>query len=287
MSGGDKRRDGLAWRVDVAKRVLRWFSLRSVSPPDPNVAGRRGVAGAEPEENALERTARALSEFVIRVALLPLTALMTSPGDLIRVGRSGSYKPLPSPFLLALVTGVLVSGVTSALLTPEVLQSRQTKALVSSVAKFYDDMDGLESIVYAIPYLAFLWGLAGAISLLMWRGLRNAHAVFVGLSLSLGAIIEVATLRIVVGLLVTPPKLRAKAGFAFDFSSIDMPVLVGLVVFATILGWKLVRFVFLLQGQSKAPWLGAVAAAALAFLAVVSTGLASVLATHWIVLGFR
>lgn len=287
MAGGDSSGSGLGSALNAARRILRWFSLRSVSPPDVNAAGRRGAAGAEPEENALERTARALSEFVIRVALLPLTVLMTSPSDLVRVSRSGSYKPLPSPFLLALVTGVVVSGVTSALLTPEVLQSHQTKALVSSVAKFYDDMDGLESIVYAIPYLAFLWGLAGAISLLMCRGLRNAHAAFVGLVLSLGAIIEVATLRIVIGLLVTPPKLRAKTGFAFDLSSIDMPVLVGFAAFAVILGWKLVRFVFLLQGQSKAPWLGAVAAAALAFFAVVSTGLASVFATHWIVLGFR
>lgn len=284
MAGGDKKRDGMAWPVTAARRFLRWFSLRSVSPPDVRAAGRRGPSRDEPEENALERTARALSEFVIRVALLPLTALITSPDDLIRANRSGNYRPLPSPFLLALVTGVVVSGVTSALLTPGVLQSGETKKLVNAVAKFYDNMDGLESIVYAIPYLAFLWGVAGAISLLMWRWLRNAHAAFVGLSLCLGAIIEVAALWIVAGLLFSPPR---KAGSWLDLSSIDIPLLIVLGTFAMLLGSKLVRFVFLLQAQSKSPWLGAVAAAALMFFTVVSSGLASVFATHWIVLGFR
>lgn len=290
MKGGDPKRNGVA-PLGALTRFLRRFRLRPMFQPESGASGRRKPGrtehpATEPEENALERTARALSEFVVRVAALPLTLLMATPSDLMRANNMGNYRPLPSPFLLALVTGVVVSGVTSALLNPEVLQSRQTKTLVNSVAKFYDDMDGLESVVFAIPYLAFLWGLAGAVSALMWRGLRSAQALFVGLSLSLGAIMELAAVRVVLGLWLAAPKPHAKAGAAFDLTNANLPVLVGTGAFAVVLALKLVGLVFLLQRQSRSPWVGAVAAAALAFFAVVTSGLASVFATHWIVAGF-
>lgn len=282
MSGAGER-GGAGAMIRALGRRLRGMALPPVSQPVRKPA--RGQPAFEHEENALERTARALSEFVVRVVALPLTILLVAPSALVRAFNTGSYRPLPSPFLLSVVTGVVVSGVTSALLSPEVMQTQQTKALINSVGKFYDNMDGLESVIFAIPYLGLLWVLAGAISLAMGRGLRSAHILFVGLALSLGAIIEVAALCIITGLWTARGK-GEKFALAFDLTAIDPPVLIGLSALSAILAYKLVRLVFILQVQAKSAWIGAVLAAAMVAFVVVAVGLGSALSVHWIVAGF-
>ena len=69
----------------------------------------------EAPENPFEAPARGLSEFFIRAVILPVTLLFTKPSAIVRAAETGAYRPLPSPFLLALITGVVVSGVTSNL----------------------------------------------------------------------------------------------------------------------------------------------------------------------------
>lgn len=216
--------------------------------------------------NALEGSARALSEFVVRAAVLPVTFLLAKPSDLVEAHRSGEYKQLPTPFLLALVTGLLVSGVIGSLDNLDFGTGIVGSEFFRKAFEFYGSMDGAQALLFAVPFMAAVWLLAGLVSLLMFRGLSLAEPLFAGFAYSLAAIAEVAAVGIVVSLWWPNP--------AFQDASSQLPLLAVFVVFALIVGIKLVRLVFALRGaeEKSTPLFAAVAAAIPALAVVVLAG---------------
>jgi tetratricopeptide (TPR) repeat protein len=229
-------------------------------------------AGPHPEysENALEASARALSEFVVRAAVLPITLLLAKPSHLARGHETASgYKPLPTPFLLALVTGLLVSGVTGSLATSlnsGVMGGENGASFFRSVFDFYREMDGAQAILFAVPFMAFVWLAAGIVSFVMARGLKNAEPLFATFSYCLAAIAEVAAIGIAVSFL-----------WPHSASSALAPgLLLGFVAYAAILAIKLVRVVLVLRKSQSSPLvmslIASVPAAALVLLVGVGGG---------------
>lgn len=215
------------------------------------------------EENALETSARALSEFVIRVAVLPVTLLLAKPSALAHAHTTGNYRPLPSPFLLALVTGVVVSGLTSNI-SEWGFNREGSEDFTKAIFNFYGEMNGLDSVLFALPYMALVWFAAGLISGAMWRGVRSAQPLFAGLALCLGAIVEVAVIVILVGIVLRPQSSAV--------NNVVMYIMFGFVLFALILAIKVVRLVFVLRRENRSSWVGAVVAAVPTLFILVLSG---------------
>lgn len=229
-----------------------------------------------PGDNQFEAWARALCQFVIRALILPVTFVFTKPSAMLRAVETGEYRPLPSPFLLALITGIVLSGVTSSV--PKlfnattgadgVVQEAGNAAFFGAVIGFYRDMNAIETILFAVPYILVLWLFAGLISFCMWRGIRTAEALMTALSLSLSALIELVIITSVVSLLLA-------SAFQFDLStaistgesvttdSLNNVVLVmaGVVgLYTLILAFKLVRLIFAIRKERGSPIFGAIIA---------------------------
>lgn len=222
-------------------------------------------ADGEYNANALEASARALSEFVVRAAVLPVTFLLAKPSDFAEAHKSGDYKQLPTPFLLALVTGLLVSGVIGSLDNLDFSSGIVGSEFFRKAFEFYGSMDGAQALLFAVPFMAAVWLLAGLVSLLMFRGLSLAEPLFAGFAYSLAAIAQVAAVGIVISLWWPNP--------AFQAASSQFPLLAVFVIFALIVGVKLVRLVFALRGgESSAPLLATMAAAVPALSVVVLAG---------------
>ncbi len=152
------------------------------------------------DHDMLEPSARALSEYIVRIALLPVTLLMIKPREIARVVEAGSYKPLPPPFLLTFVTGVAASGVMSNIgllfTTVETVGDNSVsgtgpEAFVSAVMASFRDADGVKALIFAIPYIAAIWIFSGIVSFFMGRRFRNVEPLFAFLSFTVAAIVEI------------------------------------------------------------------------------------------------
>lgn len=252
-----------------------------------------------PAENAFESSARALAEFVIRAAILPITLLLTKPSALARAAASGQYRPLPSPFLLALIVGIVISGVTSnldkvgglfqrpeAVVTepvatdpgaaadpgapasetgaetgaPAVTSPQAPPDFLKAVTEFYLHMDGVKAILFALPTIFGLWIAAGLISFFMLRGVRSAEILFAAFSLALAAIVEIIIVMVATSLILTS---ESAAVLAF--------ILIAFGVFVLIVASKLIRLLFVIRKESGSMLIGAWVASlvSLAFVVVI------------------
>lgn len=220
---------------------------------------------AKAEENALEASARALSEFVIRAALLPITLLFMKPSVILKSTQTGNYRPLPSPFLLSLVTGVMISGLTSNLGKLDEGDDRTAAyaGFLEAVTQFYAGTDGVRAILFALPFIAALWVAAGLTSILMGRGLRLVNPLFSAFALCAAAIIAVAA--IVFGVALT---------WSSDLSAIGPYVVYAVAAIALIYASKCVRLILALREGSPASWIGASAASLFALCAIGLLGAA-------------
>lgn len=239
--------------------------------------GREAVRDAESQ---FEGAARALSEFVIRTAVLPFTLLMTKPSALARAAAEERYRPLPSPFLLALVTGVVISGVVSALFNAFSSEAgggqrgdEFTQRMVDAFASFSVETDGMKAVLFSLPYLAFIWLAAGLVSLAMWRGVKNVSPLYGCFSLCISALIEVAAITAALALLL-PPGAMNDAGpvLAYAFAA-----------FALLLTVKLIRLIFVLRKNDGSSWIGAGIAVIPALLLMVIASAAVTATTYGIV----
>ncbi|MGQ0531728.1 MAG: tetratricopeptide repeat protein [Caulobacteraceae bacterium] len=228
-----------------------------------------------PADNAFESWARSLCEFVIRAAILPVTLFFTKPSALLRATETGEYRPLPSPFLLALITGVVMSGVTSNIskfrLEPEPAEAGAaaggdalgaSSEFLRGVVDFYMSMNGVNTILYAIPYVFVLWAMSGLISLSMFRGIRTAEALMTAISLSLSALVELTILLVGVSLVVNESEQTLVAVLT-----------VGFLVYTLVIAIKLIRFLFVIRKERGSHLIGAIFAAFPALLIVSLAGL--------------
>lgn len=221
------------------------------------------------EENVFEASARSLSEFVVRAAVLPFVLPFSKPSQILRSSQTGNYRPLPSPFLLALVTGVVASGVTSALYGG-VLMTRDRNAsgaFFDAIAEYYAQADGIKAVLFALPYVASLWIVAGLVSILMARGMKSAEPIFAGLALCVAAIIELAGIAMLVCLMwpgLIKLSIEAWAG------------VIG--IYTLILTVNLIRFVFALRKEANSSGVAAgLACVPIALSLLVLTGFSAYL----------
>lgn len=220
---------------------------------------------SEREQNdLLEPSAKALSEYIVRIALLPLTLMMTKPREIARVIETGSYKPLPPPFLLTFVTGIAASGVLSNIgllfTTVEMLAeggSARTgpEAFVAAVIASFRDADGVKAIIFAIPYIATMWIFSGIVSFFMGRGFRDVEPLFAFLAYAVAAITEIGIIIMVMMHLFSG---SGDDGLAF----VGLGTVV-LLFFMVVLLVKLFRYLMHLRSGSAWSWAGL----ALGFLA--------------------
>lgn len=222
-------------------------------------------------ENAFESSARALSEFVIRAVLLPISLPLTKPSAIARSSVTGSFRPLPSPFLLALVTGVIVSGlaIVAWMVFQAALAGNDVKAVVQDSFANYSGLvkGGLESFLLAIPYIAIVWSIAGLISILMLRGVRSAEPLFAGLSLCLSAIVEVAAMASAV------IRLWPASGLPWLNGGGVWWIILGVMLYALLMATKLIRLVWVLRKDHKTPLIGAVLGSIPSLVMVLAWGL--------------
>ncbi|HWA01469.1 MAG TPA: hypothetical protein VG841_14250 [Caulobacterales bacterium] len=230
-----------------------------------------GYNPSSEDDRTLEASARSLSEFVIRAALLPVSLLLTKPSRLAEAAATGNFRPLPSPFLLALTAGVIVSGVTSnldkfsfnAATERGVAAGAMASDFLKAVIDFYGQMDGVKAILFAIPYVFFLWIFAGFISFSMLKGIKHAEPLFASVSLCLSALVELAVLAIVIVVTFDVPSGEGVA----------IGLLVGFLIYTLILAFKLVRLVFVLKRGEKWRWLGASLASLPSLFVVLIVGM--------------
>lgn len=208
-----------------------------------------------PADNSFESWARALCQFVIRAAILPVSILFIKPSAFLRSTETGEYRPLPSPFLLALITGIVISGVTSNL-SKFNLEPREGAAagtlgantdFFTSVVDFYMSLNGVNTILYAIPYVFGLWLAAGLTSLFMFRGIRTAEALMTAIAFGLAALVEVTILMVGFSLV-----------FDVERESVVLWIALGFLIYTLVVLSKLVRLLFVIRKQRGAPLIGAI-----------------------------
>lgn len=230
-------------------------------------------AGRE-HNDMLEPSARALSEYIVRIALLPITLLMIKPREIARVIEAGSYRPLPPPFLLTFITGIVASGVLSNIgllfTTVEMLAegvdvATGPEAFVAAVIAAFREADGVKAIIFAIPYIAAMWIFSGIVSFFMGRGFRDVEPLFAFLAFAIAAITEIGIVMMVVMHL-------------FSGSGDDGLVYVGLgmivlLVFMVIILIKMFRYMMLLRSGSGWSWIGLVLGFLAASLILLFVGL--------------
>lgn len=242
-----------------------------------------------PADNQFEAWARSLCQFVVRALILPVTLVFVKPASILRAVETGEYRPLPSPFLLALITGIVISGVTSnvpKLFTSTInadgtTQAAGNAAFFDAVLDFYRDMNGVETILFAIPYILVLWLFSGLISLFMLRGIKTAEALMTALSLSLSALIELVIIFAVVGMVVAS-FLEVDLTAAVTGGTIGnyiWPMAGAVAIYTLILAYKLIRLLFVIRKERKSPMAGAVLAIAPVLLVLTLAGAIGVGAT--------
>ncbi|MGE3302776.1 MAG: tetratricopeptide repeat protein [Hyphomonadaceae bacterium] len=217
---------------------------------------------ARTEENVFEAGARSLAEFVVRAAVLPFTLLASKPSTILRAAESGNYRPLPSPFLLALITGVILSGAIRALGKLDLFSKSAGEDFLNAAMAFYGETDGMKAVLFALPYIAALWIVSGLISLVMGRGVKSAHALFACFAYCIAAFVEIVFLFALVALAG-----GQLAGGVPTIAHLGVPLAIALF-FAS----KIVRVILLIRKQGGAPLAGAAAAVPLALLAMAAVG---------------
>jgi len=207
-------------------------------------------------QNGLENTARALCRFGIGIALLPISLFFTKPGAVATAISTDRHTRTPPPFMLALVTGVVVSGVignlgklgsvdVEATIKGDAAPSSFSKAVFDS---YLQSTDIMKALLLAIPYIMAIWICAGLISLFMGRGLRCAEPIFAFLSLSNAALAGICALATFVIYL------------ANGSESVILPLFLFSVFYTIVVIVKFVRFLFALKSSHKWSWVGAVLA---------------------------
>ncbi len=231
------------------------------------------ATGDARRDGAFESSAREIAEFAISVIILPITLLLAKPSAIARASATGSYRPLPSPFLLAVLTGFLFSGVAVQLLeqirgqddAPLGLQGVINQALI-----FYEDVgkNSIVAVLTAIPYLCILWLLAGGLSVAMMRGWRSAEPLWAAMSLSLAALLEVTVIALFIN--YATGASDGRSGGEAD-ATLLMIVAGVIFVYTLILAVKLMRLLFVLRKEYGSPLVGAFLGGgiALAFLTIV------------------
>ena len=211
------------------------------------------------QNDLLEPSAKALSEYIVRIALLPLTLLMMKPRDMARVIETGSCKPLPPPFLLTFVTGIAASGVLSNIgllfTTVERLAAGSEaatgpEAFIAAVIASFQDADGVKAIIFAIPYIAAMWIFSGIVSFFMGRGFRNVEPLFAFLAFAVAAITEIGIL-----ILVMMHLFSGSGDDGLAYVGLGMIVLLFFMVVILI---KMFRYMMLLRSGSAWSWVGLV-----------------------------
>ncbi|MES1157399.1 MAG: tetratricopeptide repeat protein [Alphaproteobacteria bacterium] len=226
-------------------------------------------------EQAMESTARDLSEFVIRTLVLPVTIFFTHPRVIKRGAEGGSYRPLPSPFLLALVTGVVVSGVFLAAIAQVVAHgddyTQSRAAFFNGVTSFYTGTaDGVRAVLFAIPFVAGVWVLAGLLSLMIGRKLEAATPIFAMFAYCLAALVEVAGLGLLIAIVWSHD--------ASEDTTASVICMFSVGAYALVLGIKFIRLLLSLKSQNGPRWLvwvGTVSACIPLLLIIVANGLVS------------
>lgn len=219
------------------------------------------ISGARPvAESPLEAPARAMSEFMIRTAILPFTLLLSKPRDIAHGAATGDYRLLPTPFLLSLITGIAVSGLFLKL---DTLDIQKPGEFVDQTIKFYSELKDLESLFFAIPYIFGLWAFASLLSMFMWRGVREAQTLFGPLSWSMTSLVQLTFLAVMVAVSV-------KTGNDWVGTTLVVVVL----GFAVLLCVKLVRLILVVRKDRSSPLVGAILASAFSVLIVFFFGTA-------------
>lgn len=203
-----------------------------------------------PADNQFEAWARSLCQFVIRATILPVTVLFTKPSDMLKATETGEYRPLPSPFLLALITGIVISGVTSNLSHLQGGADAGDQVFVrffEAAARYYTGMDGIKAILAAIPYVIGLWIFAGLISACMLRGIRTAESLMTSLSFAVTSLVEITiVLMVAIWLLKVEP------------GNVVYGMAAALVVYGLVVASKLIRLLFVIRKQRGSPLVGAI-----------------------------
>lgn len=224
----------------------------------------------------LEPSARALSEYIVRIALLPITLLMIKPREIARVIEAGSYKPLPPPFLLTFITGIAASGVLSNIgllfTTVEMLAEGEEivtgpEAFVSAVIASFQEADGVKAIIFAIPYIAAMWIFSGIVSFFMGRGFRNVEPLFAFLAFAIAAITGIGIL-----MMVTMHLFSGSGDDGLAYVGLGTIVLLFFMVVILI---KMFRYMMLIRSGSAWSWIGLalgflVASVILLFVALIA-----------------
>ncbi|KCZ93986.1 hypothetical protein [Hyphomonas johnsonii] len=205
----------------------------------------------------LEPSARALSEYIVRIAVLPFTLLMIKPRDIARLVASGAYRPLPPPFLLTFVTGVAVSGVVSNLgllftygdpMDGATGASGAAQAFVTAVLTSFREADGIKALLFAIPYVAAIWIFSGIVSCFMGRGFRNVEPILAFLSFTMAAIVEFGIL-----IMVMVHVLAYDSETAFAYAGLGTILL---FFFILVMLVKLFRYLMHVRAPTRWNWIG-------------------------------
>lgn len=208
-----------------------------------------------------ESWARSLCQFVVRAVLLPVTMFFIKPSALLRSSSSGEHQPLPSPFLLSLIVGLVVYGVLATLLTSMPTDEAGIQDFLNSLFSFYGSLSNIGIILYPLPYILIVWSLGGFISLIMFGGTRAAEIVVTSISFCLSALIALTILLSAAG---------------FGLSGISSPVMMGLAValgvYGLVLAVKMVRVLLLMRSERNSSLIGVLVGAALSFLIVAVVG---------------
>ncbi len=216
-------------------------------------------------DNQFEGWARALCQFVVRAAILPVTILFTKPSAFYQRAESGEFRPLPSPFLLAVITGLVLSGITENLPLLQGSTSQGEEAFgqfFQAVVRYYQEMDGIRPILAAIPYVLSLWLFAGLVSVFMFRGIRTAELLMSAISLTISALVEVTLVLLVV-----------VWAFEIEAQTLVGGMAIGLLIYTLIVATKFIRLLFVIRTKRGSPLAGAIFASLPALLFIGYAGL--------------
>jgi MFS family permease len=225
------------------------------------------------KDGAFESTAREIAEFVISVIILPVMLLLAKPRSIAVSSLTGNYRPLPSPFLLAVVTGIALSGVAVQLLAAITGDlAPDMRSLFNGAMSWYEAIgkNSMAAVLVAIPYLCILWVLAGGLSIAMMRGWRSAEPLWAAISLSLAALVEVTLIAMLIN--YASGRADGEAGRVAT-GLLLMIVASAIFIYTLILAVKLIRLLFVLRKEHGSPLIGAFLGGAFALTIITITGL--------------
>ncbi|MEO1554310.1 MAG: hypothetical protein AAFR82_10275, partial [Pseudomonadota bacterium] len=145
-------------------------------------------------QDLLEPSARALSHYVVRFTLLPLTMIMIKPRAILEAVQSGTYRPLPPPYLLSVVAGFAISAV---LINLGMLIEQDRIGFINSVFASLSDAEGTKALLFAIPYVAVIWIFSGIVSFSRGQGFRNVDPFFAFMSFTVSAMVQLSLISLV------------------------------------------------------------------------------------------